>query len=79
MSGYLMQRRGTARTPLPRARQLHVNALLFAFLQYATQPVWARNPDIQLTKVYPQYLVQDKPGPSLYHNQSRPSAGLQNF
>jgi len=36
-----------------------------AFLQYATQPVWARNPDSQPTKVNPPYLEQGNPGPSL--------------
>jgi len=36
-----------------------------AFFKYATQPVWARNPESQPTNVYPPYLVQGKLGLSL--------------
>ena len=49
-----------------------------AFLHNATQPVWARNPDSQPTKVNLPYLEQGNLGPSLEYNQSRPLARLQN-
>jgi len=32
-----------------------VAVLLLAFLQYVTEPEWARNPDSQLTKAYPSH------------------------
>ena len=57
MPGYLMQSRGTARTPLPRARRLHLSALIVAFLQYATQPVWALNPDGQPRAMASTFLL----------------------
>ena len=60
-----MQSRGTARTPLPGAAASPKRPSYVAFLHYATQPVWARNPDSQPTKVNPPYLVQGNRGPSL--------------
>ena len=43
--------RGTARTPLPQARRLHLSA--WKKSQPATGPVWAQNPDSQPSKVFP--------------------------
>jgi len=42
MPGYTMQSRGTAVSPKRRTK--------VAFLQFATEPVWAQNPDSQPTK-----------------------------
>jgi hypothetical protein len=49
-----MQSRGTARTPLPTGAAASTKRLTkVAYLQFATEPVWAQNPDSQPTKVYP--------------------------
>jgi len=53
MPGYTMQSQGMARTPLPQALQLHLTKV--AYLQFATEPVWAQNPDNQTSKVYPSH------------------------
>ena len=55
----MMQSWGTARTPIPPgAVASPKRPSNDAFLHYATQPVWARNPDSQPTKVNPPYLEQ---------------------
>ena len=46
ISGYKMQSQGTARTPIPQARRLHLSAWKkVAYPQFATEPVWAQNTD----------------------------------
>jgi len=45
-----MLSRGTARTPLPRRGGFTYAPDKYVF---ATEPVWARNPESQPTKVYP--------------------------
>jgi hypothetical protein len=48
-----MQIRGTARTPLSLGATASPKRLTeFAYLQFATVPVWAQKPDSQPTKVY---------------------------
>ena len=48
-----MQSRGTARTPPRPGAAASPNGLTnVAHLQFATEPVWAQNPDSQATKVY---------------------------
>jgi hypothetical protein len=52
MPGYNMQNRSTARTPLPPGAAASPKRLTrVAYLQLATEPVWARNPDSQPNKV----------------------------
>jgi len=56
MSGYTIQSRGTAHTPLPQARRLHISAWQTSH----TSSLWQsqsgqRNPDSQPTKVYPSH------------------------
>jgi hypothetical protein len=54
MPGYRMQSRDTARTPLSQTRRLHLSAWQKSpYLQFATEPAWAQNPDSQPTKVIP--------------------------
>jgi len=47
-----------------------------AYLQFAIEPIWAQNPDSQPTNqsLSLPYLVQGKLDPSVWHDQSRPSA-----
>jgi hypothetical protein len=52
MPGYTMLSRGTARTPLPRRGGLTKAPDSSCS---CTEPVWARNPDSQPTKVYPSH------------------------
>ena len=49
-----MQNRGTASTPFPQGASASLKHLTkVAYLQFATEPVWAQNTDSQSTKVYP--------------------------
>jgi len=64
-------------SPLPQARCLHLSA--YKKVAFATEAVWAQNPDSQPRKVLSlQQLVQCHLGASLLQEQSRPSAWLQN-
>jgi hypothetical protein len=61
MPGYTMRSRGTASAPLPpRAAASPKRLTKVAYLQFATEPLWAQNPDSQPTKVYPPII---SPGP----------------
>jgi hypothetical protein len=69
-----MQSRGTARAPLPLGAAASPKRLTkFAYLQFATEPVWAQNPDNQPTN-QPNFIPPISPGTRLLHDQSRPSA-----
>jgi len=51
-----MQIQGTARIPLSPSAAASPNRLTnVAYLQFATEPVRAQNPDSQPTKVYPTH------------------------
>ena len=78
MPGYLMQSRGRARTPLPRAQRLHLSARQtshFSSMRHGQSGLGTRTANHP--KFIPPYLVQGNVGPSHFQNQSRPSAWLQ--
>ena len=52
-------------SPLPGAAASPNRPSNVAFVHYATQPVWARTPDSEATKLNPPYLEQGNLGPSL--------------
>jgi len=78
MPAYTMQSRGKVRTPLPQARRLHLSAWQTSrtsslrLSQSELRSQTANQPKFSLP-----YLVQGNLGPSLWQDQSRPSAWLQ--
>jgi hypothetical protein len=75
MPGYTRHSRGTARIPVPPgAAALPKRLTKVTYLEFATVPVWAPNPDSQPTKVYPPPLFQVHLGAGPWQDQSRPSA-----
>ena len=66
MPGYNMQSRGTARTPLPRARRLHLSARQtshFCIMRHSQSGLGTQTAN--QPKLIPPYLEQGNPGPSL--------------
>jgi len=57
MPGYTMQTWDTARTPLPHtaASPKCLEKKKVVYPQFATEPLWAQNPDSQPSKVYPSH------------------------
>ena len=65
-------------SPIPGAAASSKRLTNVAYLQFATEQVWARIPVSEPSKDHPLYLVQGNLGPSLWHNQSKQSVWLQN-
>jgi len=53
MPGYIIQSRGTAHTPLSGMAASPLCLPIVAYLQLASVPVWAQNPDSQPSKAHP--------------------------
>ena len=53
MPGYKIESRGTARIPPPPGAAASPKRL--QNIAFATQPVWAQNPDSQPSKIYPSH------------------------
>jgi len=78
MPGYTMQSLGTARTPLSHARRLHLSAWQMSHTSSLRQrQSGLRTREGNQPKFIP-YLVQGNLVPSLWHDQSRSLAWLQN-